>query len=111
MAQPLRDVEERREVQTYGKYFIGDSDFVHANETPGRAAFNRSTRKVLDTDRQRSDDCNGNESSGLIARIILQDRLNFTDIRHYARRFDIAKKSTNIHSAEDTADVNGHRLW
>ena len=85
MAQPLRDVEERREVQTYGKYFIGDSDFVHANETPGRAAFNRSTRKVLDTDRQHSDDCNGNESSGLIARIILQDRLNFTDIMYYAK--------------------------
>ena len=85
MAQPLQDVEERREVQTYGKYFIGDSNFVHANETPGRAAFNRSTRKVLDTDRQRSDDCNGNESSGLIARIILQDRLNFTDTMYYAK--------------------------
>ena len=85
MAQPLRDVEERREVQTYGKYFIGDSDFVHANETPGRAAFNRSTRKVLDADRQRSDDCIGNESSGLIARIILQDRLNFNDTMYYTK--------------------------
>ena len=89
MAQPLRDVEERREVQTYGKYFIGDSDFVHANETPGRAAFNRTTRKILDSDRHRSDDCIGNDSSSRtsfnIARIILQDRLNFTDTMYYAK--------------------------
>ena len=62
----LQHVEDRREAQTFGKDFIDDSNSVHTYETPGRAAFNKTTRKILDSDRYRSDDCIGNDSSDFV---------------------------------------------
>ena len=92
---------------------------MHTHETPGRAALDKTTRKVLDSDRHRSDDCIGNESSSRIlfniARILdhSSGSAHFTDTMYhtaYARDItDIAKKLVNGHQVEETTAVNEHR--